>query len=79
MPTKPKFFYGWIIVLSSFVILFISQAYTLGGLSVFDKEILREFGWTVGDYKLKGLITFCLRDFWHHLWVHWQINMVYVH
>ncbi|MBT6113840.1 MAG: MFS transporter, partial [Candidatus Marinimicrobia bacterium] len=58
MPTKPKFFYGWIIVLSSFVILFISQAYTLGGLSVFDKEILREFGWTVGDYKLKGLITF---------------------
>ena len=58
MPTKSKFFYGWIIVLSSFLILFVSQAYTLGGLSVFDKEILGEFGWSVGDYKLKGLITF---------------------
>ncbi len=58
MIKNTKFFYGWVIVFSSFVMLFISQAYTLGGLSVFDKEILGEFGWTVGDYKLKGLITF---------------------
>ncbi|MFC1912565.1 MFS transporter [Chloroflexota bacterium] len=45
MDTKPKFFYGYVIVLASFVIMatMMGVSYSFG---VFFKPLLEEFGWT---------------------------------
>lgn len=76
MVRESRLFYGWVVVVSAFAMLFVTQAYTLGGLSVFDKQILAEFEWSVGDYKLKGLITFFLAGLLAPFMGAWQINMV---
>ncbi len=41
-------FYRWIIVLSSFLILFVSNGITIGGITVFDLELLKSLSETAG-------------------------------
>ena len=66
MPTtdqRPGLFYGWVIVFAAFVALLISNGLVLGGISVFDEELLGEFGWDVGPLKFRDLITFVVAGF----------------
>jgi len=60
MADKPRIFYGWIIVLTSFLMLWVTNGLTLSGLTVFDKPILDQFGWNVGGLKFRDFITMCM-------------------
>lgn len=52
--------YGWIIALTSMVILLISNGTTIPGINVFDEALLNEFGWARDELKRGPLITFIL-------------------
>lgn len=52
--------YAWIIVVCAFLGLLISNGLAIGGLPVFDKAILSEFGWTRDSYKLGAFLTFAI-------------------
>jgi MFS family permease len=53
-------FYGWIIAASALFALFVTNGLTIGGLTVFDEQLLREFGWSRGALKLRDFIQFAL-------------------
>src|SRR3972149_6808770 len=58
--SQPKFFYGFIVVMASFLIL-VSMYGTLYSFGVFFKPVLSEFGWTramtSGAYSLCFLLS----------------------
>ena len=51
-------YYGWLIVLAAFLILFVTNGLTFVGLTVFDESILRHFEWSRSTLKLRDLVTF---------------------
>ncbi|MCG8421629.1 MAG: MFS transporter [Proteobacteria bacterium] len=52
--------YAWIMVICAFLGLLITNGLAIGGLPVFDKQILGEFGWTRGELKLGPFLTFAI-------------------
>lgn len=56
----PRLFYGWWIALAAMFALLVSNGTTISGLTVFDEEILKEFGWSRGDLKFRDLLQFAL-------------------
>lgn len=55
-----RFFYGWVIAFAAMFALFVSNGTTISGLTVFDEELLREFGWSRGSLKFRDLLQFAL-------------------
>jgi len=53
-----KFFYGWVIVGLALTALLVTNGLTIGGLSVFDEVLIKEFGWTRGSLKFRDLLLF---------------------
>ena len=66
---KPKFFYGYVVVLAAFVIMLVMWG-TIYSFGVFFKPLLAEFGWTraetSGAYSLFMVLTWfalhCYRE-----------------
>ncbi|MBM3790960.1 MAG: MFS transporter, partial [Acidobacteria bacterium] len=52
--------YHWVIAAAALFTLFVSNGLIIGGLSVFDEELLRTFGWTRGALKFRDLITLAI-------------------
>lgn len=50
-------YYPWVICFSALLILVIINGLTTTSLSVFDKALLKEFGWQRGELKLRESIT----------------------
>jgi len=57
---KRPLFYGWVIAGCALFALFVSNGMTISGLTVFDEEILKQFGWTRGSLKFRDLLQFAL-------------------
>ena len=53
-----RFYYGWVIAVSSLIIMWITNGMTLAGLTVFDEEILSFLGQTEGGEGLRGALKF---------------------
>jgi MFS family permease len=52
------FYYGWVIAVSTLVIMWITNGITLAGLTIFDKEILDFLGGDNGGDGLRGALKF---------------------
>ena len=48
-------FYGWYVALVAMLTLLVSNGMTITGITIFDPAILKEFGWSRGDLKLRDL------------------------
>jgi MFS family permease len=55
-----RFFYGWVIVGCAMFSLLVANGFTIGGISVFDESLLREFGWSRATLKFRDLLTFAI-------------------
>jgi MFS family permease len=53
-----RFFYGWVVVGLALTALLVTNGLTIGGLTVFDEVLLKEFGWTRGSLKFRDLLLF---------------------
>jgi MFS family permease len=60
MKETPRFFYGWVIVGCAMFALLVANGFTIGGISVFDESLLREFGWSRATLKFRDLLTFAI-------------------
>ena len=52
--------YAWFIVACAFLTLTITNGLSMGGLSVFDEELLNTFGWSRGSLKFRDFLTFAI-------------------
>jgi MFS family permease len=57
MPTKSRH-YPWLIAAFGPLIIFVSNGLTTTAITVFDAEILAEFGFARGDFKLRDAISY---------------------
>jgi len=55
-----RLFYGWVIVGCAGFALLVANGFTIGGISVFDESLLREFGWSRATLKFRDLLTFAI-------------------
>ena len=53
-----KSWYGWLIAGLCLLIVAVSNGMTNAGMSVYDEALLSEFGWSVGELKLRDSINF---------------------
>jgi len=53
-----KFNNPWLIAAIGCIVLVVSNGMAVNGLSVFDESLLKEFGWSRGELKFGGMITF---------------------
>jgi sugar phosphate permease len=58
MPDKGGLFYGWTIVGCALLALLVTNGLTIGGLTVFDEVLIKEFGWSRGRLKFRDLLQF---------------------
>jgi MFS family permease len=52
-----RIFYGWVITGCAFFALLVTNGLTFSGITVFDKSMLAEFGWSRGTLKFRDLLT----------------------
>lgn len=57
LANRLPFYYGWIIVFLAFLMLCVSNGIGLGGLTVFDPDLEREFAANRGDLKIRDFLT----------------------
>ncbi len=50
--------YPWLVVMLCMLIVTTSNGLMNIGITVFDESILREFGWSIGEFKIRDSITF---------------------
>ena len=55
-----KRYYPWLMALLGMMVLLVSNGLIVTGLTVFDESLLKEFGWSRGELKLRDLITLVL-------------------
>ena len=55
-----KRYYPWLMALMGMLVLLVSNGLTITGLTAFDESLLKEFGWTRSELKLRDLITLVL-------------------
>ena len=55
-----KRYYPWLMALLGMTVLLVSNGLIVTGLTVFDESLLKEFGWSRGQLKLRDLITLVL-------------------
>lgn len=55
-----KRYYPWLMALMGMLVLLVSNGLTVTGLTAFDESLLKEFGWTRSELKLRDLITLIL-------------------
>ena len=55
-----KRYYPWLMALLGMTVLLVSNGLVVTGLTVFDESLLKEFGWSRGQLKLRDLITLVL-------------------
>lgn len=58
MAGEGRLFYGWVIVGLALLALLVTNGLTIGGLTVFDEVLLKEFGWSRGSLKFRDLLQF---------------------
>ena len=49
MAGEGRVFYGWIVVACALLALLVTNGLTIGGLTVFDEVLIKEFGWSRGS------------------------------
>ncbi|MGE0453124.1 MAG: MFS transporter [Vicinamibacteria bacterium] len=59
-PRTSGVFYGWVIAACALLALLVSNGMTISGITVFDEALLKEFGWSRADLKLRDLLQFGL-------------------
>ncbi|MCD9088618.1 MFS transporter [Stenotrophomonas sp. SY1] len=55
-----KRYYPWLMAVMGMLVLLVSNGLTVTGLTAFDESLLKEFGWTRSELKLRDLITLVL-------------------
>ncbi|KRG63742.1 hypothetical protein ABB26_11075 [Stenotrophomonas humi] len=55
-----KRYYPWLMAVMGMLVLLVSNGLTITGLTAFDESLLKEFGWTRSELKLRDLITLVL-------------------
>ncbi len=60
MAEPRRFFYGWVIVGLALTALLVTNGLTIGGITVFDEVLLKEFGWSRGSLKFRDLLQFAV-------------------
>ncbi|MGE8281405.1 MAG: MFS transporter [Stenotrophomonas sp.] len=57
---KMKRYYPWLMAVMGMLVLLVSNGLTVTGLTAFDESLLKDFGWTRSELKLRDLITLVL-------------------
>lgn len=57
---KLKRYYPWLMALMGMLVLLVSNGLTVTGLTAFDESLLKDFGWSRSELKLRDLITLVL-------------------
>lgn len=55
-----KRYYPWLMAVMGMLVLLVSNGLVITGLTAFDESLLREFGWSRSELKLRDLITLVL-------------------
>lgn len=55
-----KRYYPWLMAVMGMLVLLVSNGLTVTGLTAFDESLLKNFGWTRSELKLRDLITLVL-------------------
>jgi MFS family permease len=55
-----RYFYGWVIAVSAFFTLLVTNGLTFAGITVFDPAMIKEFGWNRGTLKFRDFLTMAL-------------------
>lgn len=55
-----KRYYPWLMALMGMLVLLVSNGLIVTGLTAFDESLLKEFGWSRSELKLRDLITLVL-------------------
>ena len=55
-----KRYYPWLMAVLGMLVLLVSNGLVITGLTAFDEALLKEFGWSRGELKLRDLITLVL-------------------
>ncbi len=55
-----KRYYPWLMAIMGMLVLLVSNGMIITGLTVFDESLLKEFGWSRSELKLRDLITLVL-------------------
>ena len=55
-----KRYYPWLMAVVGMLVLLVSNGLTVTGLTAFDESLLKDFGWTRSELKLRDLITLVL-------------------
>jgi MFS family permease len=62
-PATPSNFarlYPWVMAVMALTVLMVTNGMINTGITAFDESILKEFGWSRGDFKRRDLITLCM-------------------
>ncbi|WP_303747970.1 MFS transporter [Stenotrophomonas pigmentata] len=57
---KLKRYYPWLMAVMGMLVLLVSNGLTVTGLTAFDESLLKDFGWSRSELKLRDLITLVL-------------------
>jgi MFS family permease len=52
-----KSIYCWVMAIMAMLLLMVTNGLTTTGITAFDSAILKEFGWSRGDFKFRDLLT----------------------
>ncbi|MFT4256945.1 MAG: MFS transporter [Pseudoxanthomonas sp.] len=55
-----KRYYPWLMAITAMLVLLVSNGLIITGLTAFDESLLKEFGWSRSELKLRDLITLVL-------------------
>ena len=55
-----KRYYPWLMAVMGMLVLLVSNGLTVTGLTAFDESLLKDFGWSRSELKLRDLITLVL-------------------
>ena len=55
-----KRYYPWLMAIMGMLVLLTSNGLIVTGLTAFDESLLKEFGWTRSQLKMRDLITLVL-------------------
>ena len=58
MSESKRFYYGWVIAVSTLIMMWITNGMTLAGLTIFDEELLNFLGGEQGPDGLRGALKF---------------------
>ena len=50
-----KRYYPWLMAVMGLLVLLVSNGLTVTGLTAFDESLLKEFGWTRSELKMRDL------------------------